>query len=435
MFPLEIVFNNLQTNEYKILTANMSIDEILKNVRLSTVDYGKYKYTVLYYKDVDPSKYFEMPILAFCRGAVVLEEKDSNYIKQVSFPFSKFFNYQECFATAKLPESNFVVTEKVDGTLIICWRDPITGELRANTRGVLDHCNVVRVDNKFILKPTPNKVTNPFVARFYNAVKRLDLWYELDSLVKENTTVMFELVLEELPASSYYIDEIPENSPRLKPYLLAVRHHDSFKLDYFVESAFPRPEVYTVKSIFDVIELVKNMNNKEGVVVYYPERYYAGIKGWDFLVKIKNIAYVTKTYLLSRRNVTYKRVAELIIEEKIDDLLPYMPDEMKQFAFEFRNLLNTAILELEEFIKEFKKLVEARGLNEACKILARQLNAQQLAFFARTHLLNNISIEQLLKEHVARKIIVDNKEKMLTELNELIQKIAQTKQQLKSLIP
>jgi hypothetical protein len=80
------------------------------------------------YNQIDSPKYH--PIVRECRG-IVLE--DSTY-KLVAKGFTRFFNYGECEEEReKFDWSNFTVTEKVDGSLILVYY--YEGSWRFNTSG------------------------------------------------------------------------------------------------------------------------------------------------------------------------------------------------------------------------------------------------------------------------------------------------------------
>jgi len=300
------------------------------------------KYVVHKYRELNPEDYIKWPIVSAARGAVTVLYKGE--IFQPAMPFAKFFNVGEIsfdrvrkwlpsYTTVDagklsytdyrtLPREKYLATKKLDGTLIIVWRDPITNEIRANTRGMLWK-------------------NNPFVETFFKTIEYLGMRYELESLVREDRTVMFELVNKELPASiaasgeGYSFDQYWDKPEKWVPYLLCYRRHDTGEIIYDVKTGFPRPERFS-NDIESIMEYVERNTSEEGVVLYYPGRlYYPSVPFWNYMVKLKNLAYVLRALAVEGR-LSQKYLIKAVAKDYLDDLIPHLNGEMLEFAHKLK---------------------------------------------------------------------------------------------------
>ena len=292
---------------------------------------------VLYYKFLDNEAYFRVPFLAAMRGTVV-RVYDSGEVRLLAFPFAKFFNYGEVDATKSLPRVGFTVTEKLDGTLMIVWRDPDTGDIRATTRGMIDR-------NK------KGRIVNPFTERFFAAVERDNMTDELERLVRDDRTLMFELVWRVPASKQFNVFKTPVHDKDWQVYLLAYRDLKTLEVEYSIDTQFKRPAFYDVSSVDEVLEIVDRMSDSEGVVVHYrglsyDERY----SWWSLMVKLKSKAYLAKIYAGSDKR-RWQSLARLVVRGLDDDVYAALDESEREFVSEFKRLYR-------EFYDAAVKLVE-----------------------------------------------------------------------------
>ena len=332
---------------------------------------GVGKDCVISYKySLEPRDYLRRPVLAAARGAVVRHYRGGG-VRQLAMPFAKFFNYRECRECSRIPSNRFIATEKLDGTLIVAYRDPDTGELLLSTRGSLHRPPVAR---------------NPYAERFLASVERLGLRWELESMVREKTTVMFELVNTACPASRCLGRELeaPPGDPRWRVFLIAARSHDTMEISYDSSSAFPRPRRIEAGSFKELVRIANSLAG-EGLVVLFPGETYLGFPWWNYMLKMKNKQYVFRSLLgaaeideATRRSM-YRRVARLVASGRIDDVAPLLEGtEFADFATRYR--------------EEYRRLVEAYTLL-AEKL--RALIARHGAEKTRNYLRHNLAMKSL----------------------------------------
>ena len=326
---------------------------------------------IIYKESLVARDYLERPVLAAARGAVV-RHYGGGGVRQLSMPFAKFFNYRECRECSKLPGTRCIAREKLDGTLVIAYRDPDTGELLLSTRGSLHR---------------PPVANNPYAERFLAAVKRLGLGYELESLVGDDTTAMFELVNRECPASHCLGRELekPPGDPAWTPYLLALRDNKSLELIIPEPTAFPAPRSAGTEDPREALRMAKRLSG-EGVVIYFPGETYLGFRWWNYMLKAKNRVYVFKALLEASRadeatkRSMYRRIARQITLGRIDDLLPLLEGtEYKAFAQEYYEAYRGLVEAYTRLSRVLRDLVERIGFEKTRRILENNLSATIMA--------------------------------------------------------
>ena len=338
---------------------------------------------VSYKYSLEPRDYLRRPILAAARGAVVRHYRGGG-VRQLAMPFAKFFNYRECRECSRIPSNRFIATEKLDGTLIVAYRDPDTGELLLSTRGSLHRPPVAR---------------NPYAERFLASVERLGLRWELESIVREKTTVMFELVNTACPASRCLGRELeaPPGDSRWRVFLIAARSHDTMEISYESPgSAFPRPRRIEAENFRELVGIANSLAG-EGLVVLFPGETYLGFPWWNYMLKMKNKQYVFRSLLgaaeideATRRSM-YRRIARLVASGRIDDVAPLLEGtEFVDFATRYR--------------EEYRRLVEAyTALAEKLRALVARHGAEK----TRNYLRHNLAMKSLADD---MELILENPE-------------------------
>ena len=375
LFPLEVFYRGDIRELAQLVGLNQWINETDVYKRVAMIKYkrlyvmhckifNEYRDCVYKYTNNNSKYFIKFPILAVMRGSVARFYEGGD-VKQVAFPFAKFFNWKENSISSKIPSTKWVITEKLDGSLVVVWRDPDTGELRANTRGTLD---------------------SPIIEAFWDSVKRMELREHLEGLVKENTTWMFEFVNPEYPASMVFrniVEIIKEQPHKFTPYLLAYRDHSTMEIEYNVDTDFPRPRFYNINTVDDIMHRVKEMTDKEGLVVHFPGHLYdTRFKWWNYILKIKSKSYVIKAYIglgendPGFRRTAYRKIALAIVNNHYEDLIPILQgteygDFIQKYLETYSKLVDTWIV--------FREKIEAKarehGINWIKEYLSKSLNA------------------------------------------------------------
>lgn len=228
------------------------------------------------------------PLLMMCRGLVT----DFNG-KIIARPFPKFFNYEE-HKPEEIPNENYVVYEKMDGSLGILFN----------------------YENEWILA-TRGSFTSPQAIK---GKEILEKKYDISSLKKDNT-YLFEIIY---PENRIVVDYKGEE----KLVVLAVIHTETGEevpdssIFFMQESGFELVTIYkTWNEIFDLLK--KDIpNDKEGYVVKFKN---------GFRMKIKGEEYKRLHKILT--NFSSKDIWELMKEEKpMDEFLDRVPDEFYKWV-------------------------------------------------------------------------------------------------------
>lgn len=186
------------------------------------------------------------------RGLVV----DHKLRRVAAMPFPKFFNYGE--ATLELPDGEFTVTDKMDGSLgIAYWYGGANGYWRVNTRGSFESDQA------------------RWATSWLNTQKNIT-----DHMVKGDTYLFEIIYLENKIVVAYDFNGL---------VLLGAYHSDGYEYErYELEEFRDRTGVKLVEtrnfdSVEEMLEKAKSLSvNEEGWVLTYPCGYRVKIKGDEY---------------------------------------------------------------------------------------------------------------------------------------------------------
>lgn len=221
-----------------------------------------------------------------CRGLIF----DSETFEIVARPFPKFFNYGDSLAVAVNLDQPVRVTEKVDGSLGIIYREPKSGLLSVATRGSFTSDQALHA-------------TDLLRGRYAHFTPFAGLTYLVEIVYPENRIVTDYGALDEL-------------------VLLDVLHIDTGATMHSLRNTTPFRVAHEqeYKDVYEVIEhfsLVKGSQTDEGVVVLFAD---------DTRLKFKYDEYKRLHKLLT--GVSTKTIWELLSNNQpLDDLLQVVPDE------------------------------------------------------------------------------------------------------------
>jgi len=276
------------------------------------------------------------PFSVQCRGVVVRSHDPNKFfnagdkwqdvkvgpLEVLAWPMNRFFNHgQDTAAEIDWSDDNLRVYEKLDGTCIICYWDPLQGKWHAATRSVPEA-------NLPILKGHIEIGDMTFSQLFLRALvetreelsgKPLD-WVvdSIDKVVHLNKemTYIFELV------SPY--NQIVVDYPKPQVYLLAARHTATGK-EVPIESIrlehVKRPKVWPIRDVHALAAFVDTADPSEleGAVVCDSK---------FNRLKVKNKSYVLAHKSKDSITASPRNALEAVILEKIDDIIPLVPKEV-----------------------------------------------------------------------------------------------------------
>jgi RNA ligase len=232
-----------------------------------------------YSKSAQYNKAFiEHPVLMNCRGLVFNNEGDV-----LAFPMAKFFNQGEIKGFSP-PKGNFIVYDKLDGSLCIVFH--YNGEWHYITSGSFE-------------TEQANFVRNLFNLKYNTDYLNTELSYSFEVLYPENRIVVDYGDLEDIVLLTAFSREGEE-------YLS--------ELDR-LNGVFRIVETYDFDDYCDLKSL--NWDNKEGFVVRFSDGTRMKIK----FEKYRNLHFVATEM---NRKTIWESLAGI---RKLDELIGIMPDE------------------------------------------------------------------------------------------------------------
>jgi len=307
----------------------------------------------------------------------------------VARPFKKFFNYEE-YKPEDIPNENYVVYEKMDGSLgiLFYYEYELSEEKRYNIwfnnnyetgmERFFDPNNLPDYDNSYY-EPTPKtKGEWVFATRgsftseqSIKGKEILDKKYDYSSLRKDNT-YLFEIIY---PENRIVVDYKGEE----KLVVLGVIHTETgnevpdSSLFFMQEGGWELVTVYkTWGETYDILK-EEISKDKEGYVIRFNN---------GFRMKIKGEEYVRLHRILT--NISNRDIWEYLKDNKpLDDLLEKVPDEFNDWVksevanFKEMYMITLTMAEL-TFIKFIKPEMSRKEAAEIIK--TKDKNIQPILF-------------------------------------------------------
>lgn len=247
-------------------------------------------YILLNYSQLESD--FSNDLVQQCRGSIFTIKGDK-YVC-VCRPFRKFFNVQEPNASY-IDWSSASVQEKVDGSIMKVWFDRDLWHL--STNGTIDAFKADAIDG-LTFGDLFERVVGEDLQSF---CKFLSPYY----------TYIFELTTPETQIVIPYEDGL---------YWLATKDTETereLKHRAGVPRIVKNVRHYDCKNLNECLAYVNSLTkDEEGFVV---------VDGVFNRIKIKTPQYLLAHHALNNNVITYRRIMEMIREEKIDDFLALCP--------------------------------------------------------------------------------------------------------------
>lgn len=254
--------------------------------------------------------------------------------KIMAYPFNKFYNWGEEWAHP-IDWSTAEVQEKIDGTLIICYWDFVKNEWHVGTK---------KVPEADALAPSGHKT---FRQLFEDAVKQIyDCTLEnFTNKFNKKYTYCFELCTP--------FNQIIVKHQQYRLYVLGTRNNNTLLEARNPHKWLLEPQSYRLSSLEEITNWVNSFDPRkfEGVVV----------KDSAFnRIKIKNMKYVFTHKQQSNISASPRNLIRLILEEKLDDVNQYLPDETQEEVKKTKEALLALAKENNKIYKSFSSRAESR---------------------------------------------------------------------------
>jgi hypothetical protein len=235
----------------------------------------------------------------------------------LAYPMKRFFNYgQGSAATIDWAAKDLSILEKLDGTLCIVYHDEFTHQWCVATRAVPE-ADLLMDNGIFTFRTLFEKALQETSGSSFE---------EYTSKLDKEITYCFELTTPYNRIVVHY----PNNGVTLLAAREVLYETDQWgercislnELDISTVETYgvPRVQAYTLESVEKTLEWVSSLNpmEHEGVVV----------KQGDNRIKVKNPAYVAYNRVRDTLGSSERNCVEIILQEKDDDVTPFLPEEI-----------------------------------------------------------------------------------------------------------
>lgn len=269
------------------------------------------------------------PLAQECRGLILATEDDRILMGEVAhdgkltrdnlspgkttilaYPMKRFFNYgQGSAAQIDWSDSKLSVLEKLDGTLCIVYWDPFISAWCVATRSVPE-ADLLMDNGIFTFRTLFEKaVKDTSGLDFDDFTKKLDIHH---TYCFELTTPYNRIVVE------YKNNGVTLLAARDMISLLEVYPDQCMIVK---EGIVPAVQAYAPTSVDELVSWVSSLNPMEHEGVVVRDSHFNRIK-------VKNAAYVAYNKVRDTLSTSERNCVELILAEKDDDVIPFLPEEI-----------------------------------------------------------------------------------------------------------
>lgn len=317
---------------------------------------------------------FSIPLVQEARGIIINTETS----EVVCWPFRKFGNYNESYAD-KIDWNTARVQDKIDGSIIKMWWNPIIDEWQFSTNSTINAKEALA-----------NSLTNK---TFLDVIRESDnygILLERLPIIKKDYTLIFELVSPETQIVVKY------DRPHL--YHIGARNNVTGIEEKNFCIGIEKPMEYPLKSLDDCIEAAIKLNQSESGEV-------CGVKKEGFVVvddnwnriKIKSPDYLMLHRLSSNSNFSKERIVGMIRDKiiNISDICSDFPNFAHYFKYyDFK--ISELEYQADVFVDMTKRIYEEYSRDR--KSVALVIKSHRLASIGFTALDNGKTGKEILKE-------------------------------------
>lgn len=301
------------------------------------------------------------PLACQCRGIILARPKnkpfDDNVVGETiiaSYGFNRFFNEGQEEVKVNYQDKNLKVYEKLDGTCIFLY---FYNGWKVATRSCPE-ADIIINDSEFdFSKLFKRALEETIKIKFEDYVKTLD----------KNLTYIFELTTP--------INMIVVFQNEFKVTLLGARDKTTLKEIELekIDNLVPKVAAYSLNKLEEIITFVnaRNGTEYEGVVICDSNFNRA---------KIKSIAYCAMNRVNDKLGKSERSIIELILLEKEDDALTFVPDFVKEKIVSYKEQIAKLFQHIDE---EYPKYVAHVNLYPDSEKLKRKLFAEQVNIHER----------------------------------------------------
>jgi hypothetical protein len=300
------------------------------------------------------------PFAEQCRGMVIRPVDRDKYtpenwkdvrvgeVEVLAWPMNRFYNYGDVAAApVDWQDHGLRVYEKVDGTCIVCYWDPLHDRWHAATRSVPEADLPIQVGHLEIADTTFSQLFLKalILTREERSGKKVDWVVDgIDKVIHLNkeVTYVFELV------SPY--NQIVVVYPEPRVYLLAARHTATGKeipIEQVRLEHVHRPKTWNIKDVTTLSAFVDSADPSqlEGAVACDSQFRRMKVKNKSYVLAHKS----KDTVMSSTRNAL-----EVVILEKVDDIVPLVPKDVQDRLLNMQAAFGQYCKDIDARVEAFK---------------------------------------------------------------------------------
>ena len=257
--------------------------------------------------------------LLVCEARGIIIRLDT--LDVVCWPFRKFFNYQEQWAD-KIDWSTARVQEKIDGSIIKYFWNPITEEWQWATNSVINakDCLVDSLTGE----------------SFYDIILKANNYNNIVSSFKNKEyTYIFELTSPQTQVVIKYKDTVLHVIGQKSNI-----NNKEVNIDNF--AVYHRPKTYSLSSLEDCIEAAKQLNTSDAVT---NEGFVVVDGNWN-RIKIKSPEYLMLHRMVNNHKLTKERIIKIILSgediKNMSEIFPSHAVYLKYYDFKWAEFKRNA---------------------------------------------------------------------------------------------
>ncbi len=243
------------------------------------------------------------PIADECRALILSKDFKNVYCRS----FNRFYNYGEGDTGKNFNFSNATCYEKLDGSLVNLWFNPVSNQWQFSTRkmgyaeGQYDSTDHKKTFHSLILQAINNDLTS-----FTDGLDK-DITY-----IFELTSPFTRIVKPYTNVQLWSLDARNKNTGE---------YVDTYVL---LDKGISFPYIYDMSSYDDIVKSFDDLP-------YTEEGYVLCDKMTNERLKIKNMKYVAVHNLRGEGSLVAKRIIQLILEDQYEEYVLHFPDDKVHF--------------------------------------------------------------------------------------------------------
>lgn len=254
---------------------------------------------------------FTDPVVQEARGIII----DTENLKVLCWPFRKFGNYEESYVD-RIDWKNAKVQEKIDGSIVKLWWNPLKESWQWSTNSMIDaakaETRIVGLSYLDIIKKAVNYKDVP--------IEKLS----------RDTTYIFELVSS--------MTQVVISYPEIRLWHTGTRSNIT-GTESVEDIGIPHPKEYAMSSLQECVHAAEMLNRDEKV----EHEGYVVVDRQFHRIKIKSPVYVAMHHSATGQ-ISKRQALTMLKDHLIEEILPDHPANRREllfYAYQMEEVMNS----------------------------------------------------------------------------------------------